>query len=184
VTNLTVPAGVTLEPGVPRVIAVTDGRLTRNAVKCLACGREIESTHQHDYRTCGCPNGTMVDGGLAYQRWGAVDVAKVRSLCEYGPPAEWVELAAECETCQGRGWDIVRPIDGDPAAACPDCHEGRVLHDVRVPCCPSVRHCRDFSRAGCCWGDDGCGFRTVRAVLGVEPLIIGRFLLIATVVES
>lgn len=58
-------------------------KLTRNAVRCLDCDTVIESTHRHDYRTCGCPNGAMVDGGLAYQRWGAVDPARVELLAEY-----------------------------------------------------------------------------------------------------
>ena len=26
--------------------------------------------HRHDYVTCGCPNGAMVDGGSAYTRTG------------------------------------------------------------------------------------------------------------------
>lgn len=58
-------------------------RLTRNAKRCLACGVELESTHRHDYRTCGCPNGTMLDGGLAYSRWGGMDPSLVEDLCEW-----------------------------------------------------------------------------------------------------
>lgn len=59
-------------------------RLIRNAKRCLACGVELESTFRHDYRTCGCPNQMMVDGGLAYSRWGAVDPSMVEDLCLYG----------------------------------------------------------------------------------------------------
>lgn len=62
---------------------MTEARLIRNAVKCLECGKVLESKHRHDYRTCGCPNRTMVDGGLAYLRMGGVDPSKVRSLAEY-----------------------------------------------------------------------------------------------------
>ena len=58
-------------------------KLTRNAMKCLACGKTIESTYRHHYVTCGCPNQTMVDGGLAYNRWGAMDPSQVENLCEY-----------------------------------------------------------------------------------------------------
>lgn len=58
-------------------------RLTRNAIRCLDCETTIESTHRHDYRTCGCPNGAMVDGGLDYQRYGAVDISRVELLAEY-----------------------------------------------------------------------------------------------------
>lgn len=58
-------------------------RLTRNAVRCRGCDTVIESTHRHDYRTCGCPNQTMVDGGLAYRRCGGVDLSLIEDLAEY-----------------------------------------------------------------------------------------------------
>lgn len=69
--------------------------LVRNAVKCLQCNKVIESKDRHDFRTCGCPNQTMVDGGLEYERRGAVDLSKVESLSEYSMP--------NC-TC-GHTWD-------------------------------------------------------------------------------
>ena len=47
-------------------------RLTRNRVHCLQCDEIIESTHRHDYKHCKCGN-AMVDGGLAYERYGARD---------------------------------------------------------------------------------------------------------------
>ena len=56
------------------------GRVIRNAAKCLACGVTIESKHRHDYVLCGCPNETMVDGGLSYLRRGAVDWGQVEDL--------------------------------------------------------------------------------------------------------
>lgn len=56
--------------------------LTSNAVKCLVCGKTIESKHQHDFRCCGCSNETFVDGGLSYVRVGAVDLDKVEDLSE------------------------------------------------------------------------------------------------------
>jgi hypothetical protein len=58
-------------------------RLTRNAVRCRLCDAVLESKHRHDYRTCDCPNQTMVDGGLAYQRWGGVNPGLVENLAEY-----------------------------------------------------------------------------------------------------
>ena len=57
--------------------------LTRNAVQCLQCGIVLESLHRHDYRTCDCPNMTMVDGGLDYKRWGGTDMSLVKPLYEY-----------------------------------------------------------------------------------------------------
>lgn len=66
------------------------GRVIRNAAKCLACGVTVESFTRHDYRTCGCDNDVMVDGGLAYLRRGARDWSLVEDLSlveEDGPVA-------------------------------------------------------------------------------------------------
>lgn len=56
---------------------MVERQLVYNAVQCLACGKTIESSHRHDYRVCGCDNQAMVDGGLAYQRYGAMDMTKI-----------------------------------------------------------------------------------------------------------
>lgn len=48
-----------------------------NRVKCRECGEVLTSYHRHDYKTCGCENDTMVDGGNEYQRYGGVDLALV-----------------------------------------------------------------------------------------------------------
>lgn len=67
------------------------GRIIRNAAKCLGCGVTIESTYRHDYKECGCPNQTMVDGGFTYLRRGAVDWGKVEDLSlqeEDGPTVD------------------------------------------------------------------------------------------------
>lgn len=58
-------------------------KLKRNAIKCLDCEVVIESTYRHDYRTCGCPNRAMVDGGLDYQRYGAMNLNKIEDLSEF-----------------------------------------------------------------------------------------------------
>lgn len=49
---------------------VKDQRLKRNRVKCLSCGKIIESKYRHDFKTCACPQQTMGYGGLAYERYG------------------------------------------------------------------------------------------------------------------
>lgn len=46
-------------------------------VKCLECGVVLSSEHRHDYKTCKCPNQTMVDGGNDYLRYGGKDLNKV-----------------------------------------------------------------------------------------------------------
>ena len=57
--------------------------LTRNAIKCLVCNTVLESKHQHHFVECGCKNQTFNDGGLSYNRVGAVNLELVENLCEY-----------------------------------------------------------------------------------------------------
>jgi hypothetical protein len=39
-------------------------------VQCPVCIKRMFSFHVHDYKTCGCENETMVDGGRSYLRYG------------------------------------------------------------------------------------------------------------------
>lgn len=55
-------------------------QIVYNAVQCLACGALLESCYRHDYKTCGCPNQAMVDGGLDYVRMGGANLKLVRSI--------------------------------------------------------------------------------------------------------
>ena len=57
--------------------------LTHNSVKCLECGEVLVSESHHHFVSCGCKNQTFTDGGLAYNRVGAVDLDKVEDLCKY-----------------------------------------------------------------------------------------------------
>lgn len=57
--------------------------LVYNAVRCKACKKKLISTHTHDYKVCGCPQETMVDGGLSYERYGGLDLNMVESLHVY-----------------------------------------------------------------------------------------------------
>lgn len=45
-----------------------------NRVQCKSCGEVLTSYYRHDYKTCGCENETMVDGGNEYQRYGGKDL--------------------------------------------------------------------------------------------------------------
>ena len=49
-------------------------------VQCLNCDTILVSFDRHDYKTCNCPNRTMVDGGTDYLRCGGVDMSKVQIL--------------------------------------------------------------------------------------------------------
>lgn len=39
-------------------------------VQCPECSKRMFSFYRHDYKLCGCPNDTMVDGGRDYLRFG------------------------------------------------------------------------------------------------------------------
>lgn len=51
--------------------------IVHSQVTCLECGEVLVSEHRHDYKTCSCPNETMIDGGNAYVRYGGKDLSKV-----------------------------------------------------------------------------------------------------------
>ena len=57
--------------------------LTRNSIKCLVCNATLESKHQHDFQQCNCSNKAFVDGGLSYERIGAMDLDLIEILSEY-----------------------------------------------------------------------------------------------------
>ena len=57
--------------------------LTRNSIKRLVCNTILESKHQHDFRQCNCSNKAFVDGGLSYERIGAMDLDLIEILSEY-----------------------------------------------------------------------------------------------------
>lgn len=49
-------------------------------VKCLVCGKILESTYRHDFQMCNCKNETFVDGGNDYIRIGGIDIDKIKVL--------------------------------------------------------------------------------------------------------
>lgn len=57
--------------------------LSKNAIKCLVCNTILESKHRHDFQQCNCSNKAFVDGGLSYERLGAMDLSLIENLCEY-----------------------------------------------------------------------------------------------------
>jgi len=42
----------------------------------------LESRYRHDFKSCGCENGTFVDGGSDYLRVGGKDLDKIEVLEE------------------------------------------------------------------------------------------------------
>jgi hypothetical protein len=61
--------------------------VVRSCEGLLACVKVLVSMHRHDYRECGCPQGTLVDGGSAYLRRGGKDLAMVEVLVNPEWPA-------------------------------------------------------------------------------------------------
>lgn len=83
-------------------------QLVYNSVKCLECSEELISYHRHDYKVCGCPNETMVDGGLSYERFGAKDISKVELMHVYDDDDFSLVRKKHCRG--GRGVNGDQPI--------------------------------------------------------------------------
>lgn len=49
-------------------------------VQCLSCKLILVSNYRHDYQSCGCPQGTFVDGGYDYLRAGGKRMDQLRVL--------------------------------------------------------------------------------------------------------
>jgi len=78
-------------------------QLVYNAVTCTECLKTIVSRHRHDYNMCGCPNDAMVDGGLDYARYGAMDMKKVVHHAVYAD--DDFQLVRQYATRGSRGKD-------------------------------------------------------------------------------
>lgn len=90
--------------------------LTRNAVKCLCCGEVLESKHRHDFVQCHCDNMCFVDGGLSYQRAGAVNLDNMEDLSEYKTytKEEYYELKRKQKERNKRVFDeVLKKMLGD-----------------------------------------------------------------------
>jgi hypothetical protein len=83
-------------------------QIVYNAIKCLECGETIVSRSRHDYNTCGCPNGAMVDGGNEYERYGAMDMDKIEPKYVYAD--DDFEIVRKYATRGSRGVDGRQPL--------------------------------------------------------------------------
>jgi hypothetical protein len=73
----------------------------------MVCYKIIESHDVHDYKLCGCDNQTMIDGGLDYERYGGIDMSKVRSLHEYVSRGTFLWGVLD----MGTGETVRKPLD-------------------------------------------------------------------------
>jgi len=51
-------------------------------IRCTNCNTVLTSLFRHDYNSCGCSNGTFVDGGKDYLRYGGMDLRFIEILEE------------------------------------------------------------------------------------------------------
>lgn len=82
------------------------------AIKCLKCGKVMESHHRHDFNMCECDNETFVDGGVDYLRFGGMDM-------------EYIQVLESCQKC-GQRLDnkttIIYAHEGKPWELCEKCY--------------------------------------------------------------
>jgi hypothetical protein len=83
-------------------------QIVYNAIKCLECGETIVSYSRHDYNTCGCPNGAMVDGGTEYERYGANDMTMIEPKYIYAD--DDFEIVRKYAVRGSRGVDGRQPL--------------------------------------------------------------------------
>ncbi len=53
---------------------------TVGGILCLSCNTALYSLNRHHYHTCECHNSAMVDGGVDYLRFGAMDMKNVKEV--------------------------------------------------------------------------------------------------------
>jgi len=100
-----------------------------NRVQCKSCGEVLTSYHRHDYKTCGCWNETMVDGGTNYQRYGGKDLDLVdTSLTVY--LSDDHEMNRVSAHWGNRGKDGKQPLSYKSIAEMSNKHISNILRDM------------------------------------------------------
>jgi hypothetical protein len=85
-----------------------ESRIVHSQVTCLECGEVLVSEHRHDYKTCSCPNETMIDGGNDYVRYGGKDLSKVETFTVLD--TDDFKFVRRYATRGGRGVDGKQPL--------------------------------------------------------------------------
>lgn len=100
-----------------------------NRVQCKACNEILTSYYGHDYKTCSCPNETMIDGGTNYQRYGGVNLTLVdTSLTVYLSEDHLVNRDAA--HWGNRGKDGRSPISYKSVAEMSNDHIANIIKDM------------------------------------------------------
>ena len=100
-----------------------------NRVQCRECGEVLTSYNRHDYKTCGCTNETMVDGGTDYQRYGGLnlDLVDTSSTIYLSDDHEMNRSAAHWGN---RGKDGLQPLSYKSVADMSNQHIYNILKDM------------------------------------------------------
>ena len=100
-----------------------------NRVQCKSCGEVLTSYHRHDYKTCGCENETMVDGGTDYQRYGGLnlDLVDISSTIYLSEDHEMNRSAAHWGN---RGKDGLQPLSYKSVADMSNSHINNIMRDM------------------------------------------------------
>ena len=108
-----------------------------NRVQCRECGEVLTSYHRHDYKTCGCTNETMVDGGNEYQRYGGLnlDLVDISSTIYLSDDHEMNRVAAHWGN---RGKDGLQPLSYKPIADMSNAHIVNILLDMEGKIAPWI----------------------------------------------
>lgn len=85
-----------------------DKRIVHSQVTCLECREVLVSEHRHDYKTCSCPNETMIDGGNDYMRYGGKDLLKVETFTVFN--TDDFKFVRRYASRGGRGIDGRQPL--------------------------------------------------------------------------
>ena len=111
-----------------------------NRVQCRECGEVLTSYNRHDYKTCGCTNETMVDGGTDYQRYGGLNLDLVdTSLTVYLSDDHMINRTAA--HWGNRGKDGRSPLSYKSIADMSNSHIMNILLDMEgkiIPCMEDV----------------------------------------------
>jgi hypothetical protein len=100
-----------------------------NRVQCRECGEVLTSYHRHDYKTCGCTNETMVDGGTNYQHYGGLNLDLVdTSLTVY--LSDDHEMNRVSAHWGNRGKDGKSPLSYKSVADMSNKHIANILRDM------------------------------------------------------
>lgn len=110
-----------------------------NRVQCKKCGEVLTSYNRHDYKTCGCINKTMVDGGTDYQRYGGLnlDLVDTSSTIYLSDDHEMNRSAAHWGN---RGKDGRSPLSYKSIADMSNQHINNILLDMEGRIAPWIEN--------------------------------------------